>query len=367
MNILVDTNAGDVLPGAYRDDTIASCLTVVAPRQVYNFEVSYGSLTIEGDCNSDALRTLYPFPAGSSIYGQTGYDAYGVMPLDNACNHLSVGPSTDYDGKTFHIVIPGRVRTNKVRRMRRFSIMLRDEFAERGMQFQFPSKDVNGGSVSYTFVCGSQYAQNPKQGDVVIFDEYQKDKFYVDVKNVDQNVWYQFTTPTPSEGVVAMKDRCVNYVNIKATASVTWEWSDGGSHAPPYYDEGYDPPKWTNNGDQYEIINYDAGPNAKTIYAYPDPNDHDESTIIVAQKVTSYVTQNGVIQMPPQNPGKCRDFLLRLRVDQDPPPNITFQGGSFESESGEFPEIETGVQVLAFTETKTNTFMVSSKVLTKIT
>lgn len=83
--------------------------------------------------------------------------------------------------------------------------------------------------------------------------------------------------------------------------------------------------------------------------------------------MTSYVTQNGVIQMPPQNPGKCRDFLLRLRVDQDPPPNITFSGGGFESESGEFPEIETGVQVLAFTEVKVNTFMVSSKVLTKIT
>lgn len=114
------------------------------------------------------------------------------------------------------------------------------------------------------------------------FDEYQKDRFYVDVKNVDQNVWYQFTTPTPSEGVVAMKDRCVNYVNIKATASVTWEWSDGSSHSPPHYDESLDPPRWTSGGDQYEIINYDAGPNAEILYIYPDPNDHDESTIIVA-------------------------------------------------------------------------------------
>lgn len=80
------------------------------------------------------------------------------MPLDNACNHLSVGPSGEYDGKTFRIAIPGRVRTNKVRRMRRFSIMLRDEFAERGMHFQFPSRDVNNGQVEYKFVCGSQYA-----------------------------------------------------------------------------------------------------------------------------------------------------------------------------------------------------------------
>ena len=234
LNVLVDANAGDMLPGAYRDDTIASCLTVVAPKQVYNFEVSYGNLILNGDYNGDALRTLYPFPAGAHAYGGEGYEAYGVMPLDNACNHLTIDSDEQYNDKVFYVMIPGRVRTNKVRRMRRFSIMLKSEFSERGMQFQFSSKDVNNGGVHYNFICGSQYATRPRQGDVIVFDEYQKDKFYVDVKNSDQNAWYQFATPAPVGGVVTMKDRCINYINIKATASVTWEWSDGlSSRADP--------------------------------------------------------------------------------------------------------------------------------------
>ena len=89
-------------------------------------------------------------------------------------------------------------------------------------------------------------------------------------------------TPTPSEGIVTMKDRCVNYVNIKTTAISNWEWSDGAPNGrnTPYYNAKLDTPKLTNYDDVYEIINADAGPNETMLYIYPDPNDHDESTIV---------------------------------------------------------------------------------------
>jgi hypothetical protein len=48
-----------------------------------------------------------------------GYEKYELMPLNNTCNHLSILASeTEYDNTPFDLVIPGRVRTNKVRRMR---------------------------------------------------------------------------------------------------------------------------------------------------------------------------------------------------------------------------------------------------------
>ena len=172
-------------------------------------------------------------------------------------------------------------------------------------------------------------------------------------------------TPTPSNGIVTMKDRCVNYVNIKTTAVSTWEWSDGENRAPPYYEEYEDPPQWKNGGGNYEIINADAGPNETILYIYPDPNNHDESTIVVGQFVTSYAINsgNGTIAMPPAIPGKCRDFLLRIRIDADNVPNITFTGAKFETESGVFPLLEKGVQVLSFTEVKVGTFMIGCKKL----
>lgn len=133
-----------------------------------------------------------------------------------------------------------------------------------------------------------------------------------------------------------MKDRCVNYVNITTTANSYWEWSDGENRAPPYYNSTLDPPQWVNGGGNYDIINSDAGPSETMLYIYPDPNDHDESTIVVGQLVTTYAINsgNGTIAMPPAIPGKCRDFLLRLRIDASNVPNITFTGGNFETESG---------------------------------
>ena len=178
-------------------------------------------------------------------------------------------------------------------------------------------------------------------------------------------------TPTPSNGIVTMKDRCVNYVNIKTTAISNWEWSDGAPNGrnAPSYNANWDPPQWTNSDDVYEIINADAGPNETILYIYPDPNDHDESTIVVGQLVTSYAVNsgNGTIAMPPAIPGKCRDFLLRIRIDADSVPNITFTGANFETESGVFPLLEKGVQVLSFTEVKVGTFMIGCKKMTVAT
>ena len=81
--------------------------------------------------------------------------------------------------------------------------------------------------------------------------------------------------------------------------------------------------------------------------------------------MTSYAINsgNGTIAMPPAIPGKCRDFLLRLRIDASDVPNITFTGANFETESGEFPSFEEGVQVLSFTEVKVGTFMIGYKKL----
>jgi len=171
VNLLVDTNAGDVLPGAYSDSSIASCLTKIARGEVYNFEVSYGNVTFDNDFNGDSLRTLNPYGI-NPIYGG-GYEKYELMPLNNACNHLSIAASnSEYDNMQFNLAIPCGVRTNKVRRMRQFSISFKTEFSERGMSLNFPSTDINGSSLSWQFVCGWQYAKAPKRGDVLTFTEY---------------------------------------------------------------------------------------------------------------------------------------------------------------------------------------------------
>jgi hypothetical protein len=77
VNLLVDTNAGDILPGAYSDNNIASCLTKIAKGVVYNFEVSYGNVTFDNDFNGDSLRTLYPCGV-NPVYGG-GYEKYELI------------------------------------------------------------------------------------------------------------------------------------------------------------------------------------------------------------------------------------------------------------------------------------------------
>ena len=219
VNILVDTNAGDVLPGAYTDNTIASCLTAVPPKQICNFEISYGNVTLDYDYNGDALRTVYLFPTGPQIYGEEGYESYGIMPYDNATNHLGVNRGAEqYSNKPVDVIMPIARRVNKVLRMRHFTISLEQPFGERGMQFRFPQKDQAGQDLSYVFMCGEMAARYPNQGDVLTFVEHQRGQLFVSLENADQNLRYQFVTPVPSNGIVTMKDRHVNYVHITTTS-----------------------------------------------------------------------------------------------------------------------------------------------------
>ena len=103
-----------------------------------------------------------------------------------------------------------------------------------------------------------------------------------------------------------------------------WEWSDGNTREDPVYDDG----KWVSY-DSYVILNEDASVSADVLYI----KDYD--SIITGQKVTAYVINSG-------------------------------SGGRFESETGAFPEMNTGVQILSFTETKPDVFMVCRKEMTEI-
>ena len=136
-----------------------------------------------------------------------------------------------------------------------------------------------------------------------------------------------------------------------------WEWSDGNTREDPVYDDG----KWVSY-DSYVILNEDASVSADVLYI----KDYD--SIITGQKVTAYVINsgNGLINMPPATLGRARDFLIRLQIDNSTAPGIAFSGGRFESETGAFPEMNTGVQILSFTETKPDVFMVCRKEMTEI-
>ncbi len=65
-----------------------------------------------------------------------------------------------------------------------------------------------------------------------------------------------------------------------------------------------------------------------------------------------------LLALPPQVPGKVRDFVLRLDMPADLELAVRF--GDMETRDGDFPGLKAGVNYLSFTETGANRFLVTA-------